>query len=144
MKCYLRNLQSTDMAKKASLEVENLTLNKLLIYTEQLEAGLQRYQSLGRVKEPMDVSPLLNPLREIQSALAAVAVDQQQLRADIDRSQRTSQAESSRQKTPQPRGNVPTGRERVGQQQTETAHRPWSESELLWRYIHHLPGRHRG
>ena len=41
MKCYLHNLYSTDMAKKASLEVELPTLAKLLTFTEQLEAGLQ-------------------------------------------------------------------------------------------------------
>ena len=72
------------MAKKASLGVESPKLTKLLTYTKQLEARLQRYQSLGRTEEPMDVSPLMDPLREIQSALAAVAVDQQQLRADMD------------------------------------------------------------
>ena len=62
MKCYLRTLHSTDIAKKASLEVEMPTLTKLLTFAEQLEAGLQHYQSLGRTEEPMDISPLLDLL----------------------------------------------------------------------------------
>ena len=85
MKSYLRNLLSTDMARKASLEVSEPTLDKLLLFTEQIEAGLQRYQALGRIDEPMEVNTATNALTEIQDTLNTVMNEQQRLREDLQR-----------------------------------------------------------
>ena len=83
MKNYLRNLLSPEMARKASLEVSDPSLDKLLQFTEQIEAGLQRYQALGRNEEPMEINSATNPLQQIQEALHAVMVEQQKLRDDV-------------------------------------------------------------
>ena len=84
VKLYLRNLKSTDIARKTSVEVESPTLEKVLKFTEALEAGLQRYDSLGRraEEEPMDVSPL-SPLQQIQDTLDAVVKDQRELKRAV-------------------------------------------------------------
>ena len=54
---YLKGLRSSDLAKKASLELPQQTLDAALTFTEGIEAGLERYQGLQR-DEPMDTSSL--------------------------------------------------------------------------------------
>lgn len=90
IKLYLRNLKSVDMARKTSLEVPTPTLTAILKFTDNLEAGLQRFAALQRRdEEPMDLSPADEPLTRIQMTLDAVVADQRSLRQAID--QATSQ-----------------------------------------------------
>ena len=68
------------MARKTSLEVPTPTLTAILKFTENLEAGLQRFASLQRRdEEPMDLSPTDDPLTRIQTTLDAVVADQRSM-----------------------------------------------------------------
>ena len=55
MKCYLRNLLSTDMAKKASLEVDTPTLSKLLTFTEHSDKFLNAHATLALAQQHLRV-----------------------------------------------------------------------------------------
>ena len=80
------------MARKTSLEVANPTLVTILAFTENLEAGLQRYTALNRSEEPMDVSPLEN----VQHALQALEVGQQRLQQQLNSHQTTRREDTPR------------------------------------------------
>ena len=59
----------------------------ILKFTENLEAGLQRFVSLQRRdKGPMDISPAGDPLTRIQLTLDAVLADQRNMGQAIDQS----------------------------------------------------------
>ena len=64
----------------------------------------------------MDVSPLLDPLWEIQTALAAVAMEQQQLRAEMMLHDRQPPAAVNRESVPHQSAAQATNRQHIGRQ----------------------------
>ena len=64
MRQYMRGLRSEELVQRLNLELSEETLEAAMKFTERMEAGMERYMGLNRVKrreEPMEVAHI-NPM----------------------------------------------------------------------------------